>query len=291
MSVYMPLDCDGFAAALASYLEGDAPDAVRAAVEAHADGCAECGALLADLQAIRHDAAALPALAPSRDLWSGIAERIDARVIPLGRPAPTIVPARRSWTRPAIAAAALVIATASITHYATRARYDATTVAATSAKTPASVGRESTTSPTMDGARVVASGQTASDIGGGSTTERPGAQRASGSTPAAVASTARPGTAAARLASAEPVMRATEPLYDREIAKLRTIVKSRRARLDPATIAVLEQSIAVIDSAIAQSRAALIKDPASGFLATQLNHSLEKKVELLRTAAMLPART
>ena len=37
--------------------------------------------------------------------------------------------------------------------------------------------------------------------------------------------------------------------------------------------------------------AALAKDPASGFLANQLNHSLEKKVELLRTAAMLPART
>ena len=51
---------------------------------------------------------------------------------------------------------------------------------------------------------------------------------------------------------------------------------------------MLEQSIAVIDSAIAQSRAALAKDPASGFLATQLNQSLEKKVELLRTAALLP---
>jgi hypothetical protein len=87
------------------------------------------------------------------------------------------------------------------------------------------------------------------------------------------------------------VMSATEPVYDREIAKLRTIVKSRRSQLDPATIAVLEQSIAVIDSAIAQSRSALTKDPASGFLANQLNHSLEKKVELLRTAAMLPART
>ena len=56
-------------------------------------------------------------------------------------------------------------------------------------------------------------------------------------------------------------------------------------------MAVLEQSIAAIDSAIAQSRAALAKDPASGFLASQLNHSLEKKVELLRTAALLPART
>ena len=96
---------------------------------------------------------------------------------------------------------------------------------------------------------------------------------------------------AARLASGEGVMRTAEPVYDREIEKLRHIVKTRRTQLDPKTITVLEQSIAVIDSAIAQSRAALAKDPASGFLATQLNHSLEKKVELLRTAALLPART
>ena len=86
-------------------------------------------------------------------------------------------------------------------------------------------------------------------------------------------------------------MKETQPVYDQEISKLRAIVKERRSQLDPSTIAVLEQSIAVIDSAIAQSRAALAKDPASGFLATQLNHSLEKKVELLRTAALLPSRT
>jgi len=86
-------------------------------------------------------------------------------------------------------------------------------------------------------------------------------------------------------------MRHTEPLYDREIDKLRHIVKTRRSQLDPKTVTVLEQSIAVIDSAIAQSRAALKADPASGYLAKELNQSLEKKVELLRTAAMLPART
>ncbi|HET9010831.1 MAG TPA: hypothetical protein VFN38_03405, partial [Gemmatimonadaceae bacterium] len=97
--------------------------------------------------------------------------------------------------------------------------------------------------------------------------------------------------ATARLARADGLMSETEPVYDREISKLRSIMKSRRSQLDPRTVAVLEQSIAVIDSAIAQSRAALARDPASGFLATQLNHSLEKKVELLRTAALLPART
>ena len=49
MTTYMPLDCDGFAAELADYLEGDAPDAVRAAMEAHAAGCAECRQLLEDI--------------------------------------------------------------------------------------------------------------------------------------------------------------------------------------------------------------------------------------------------
>jgi hypothetical protein len=95
-----------------------------------------------------------------------------------------------------------------------------------------------------------------------------------------------------RSSSAGRIMRTeVEPVYDSEIVKLRAIMRDRRTQLDPKTVAVLEQSIAVIDSAIAQSRAALAKDPASGFLATQLNHSLEKKVELLRTAALLPART
>ena len=98
------------------------------------------------------------------------------------------------------------------------------------------------------------------------------------------------GAVPARLASTTPVPSA-DPAYDRDIATLRKIVGERRAQLDPATVAVLEQSVAVIDSAIAQSRAALARDPASRFLATQLDHSLGKKIELLRTAAMLPART
>jgi len=299
MSVYMPLDCDGFAAALADYLEGDAPDAVRAAVEAHAAVCAECGALLEDLRAIPVEAAALPALTPSRDLWSGIAERIDTRVLPLERPAArTIVATRRSWTRPAAAAAALVVATAGITYFATRAQYEETRTAAAPVRAERSAARESVTQPAP---QVVAVAPSAPSTGNGPGTNmgQPGAQRGVDQSPDVVGSPAdRSAPPVARLvrrnvrpSSADSVMGVTEPLYDREIAKLRTIMKSRRSSLDPKTIAVLEQSIAVIDSAIAQSRSALAKDPASGFLANQLNHSLEKKVELLRTAAMLPART
>jgi hypothetical protein len=82
-----------------------------------------------------------------------------------------------------------------------------------------------------------------------------------------------------------------EQVYSSEIARLRTIVERRRAQLDPVTISVIERNLKVIDDAIAQCRLALAKDPASRFLMESLNNALETKVELLRTATMLPARS
>ena len=82
-----------------------------------------------------------------------------------------------------------------------------------------------------------------------------------------------------------------EQLYDQEIAHLQTIVRDRSSLLDTATIAVIQRNLGIIDSAIAQSRAALAADPASRFLNDQLNSVLGLKVELLRTVALLPART
>ena len=79
--------------------------------------------------------------------------------------------------------------------------------------------------------------------------------------------------------------------YDREIAMLQNIVKDRKSQLDSATIATIERNLQIIDAAIAQSKAALARDPASRMLGEQLTHALDKKVELLRTAAMLPAST
>ena len=79
--------------------------------------------------------------------------------------------------------------------------------------------------------------------------------------------------------------------YEREIRDLGSIIDQRRGDLDSATVAVLERNLAVIDDAIRQSRAALARDPRSRFLDQQLNSALDKKVELLRTAALLPSRT
>jgi len=278
-----PMTCDGVADRLASYLEGELLEPARLELEAHAASCAECGSLLADLDAIRREASALPMLEPSHDLWSGVAARIDAPVVALGEsPLSRRLAARHAWLRPSLAAAALVLVTAGVTHYFTRASYVSDDQA---------IGRSQ---PTRVAQGTPAAAQPVVSVAPASN-DSLGAFTSSGSESAtpidargAPASSASP---AARLASAVPAMKETQPVYDEEIGKLRAIVKERRAQLDPSTVAVLEQSIAVIDSAIAQSRAALAKDPSSGFLATQLNHSLEKKVELLRTAALLPSRT
>ncbi|HEX2779347.1 MAG TPA: hypothetical protein VHM30_07600, partial [Gemmatimonadaceae bacterium] len=80
-------------------------------------------------------------------------------------------------------------------------------------------------------------------------------------------------------------------VYDREITRLRTVLRQRRSDLDPRTVQTIEKSLAVIDTAITQARSALAADPASRFLNDQLTHALDKKVELLRTAALLPARS
>jgi len=277
-----PMTCDGLAEQLARYLEDELPETARAALDAHAASCALCDSLLADLDAIRREAAALPPLEPSRDLWAGIAARIAAPVVPLERARRPRAASRRAWVLPSMAAAALVLITAGVTHVLTRASYAPDTAGVAAPAVGREVAQVAPDAPASPPARSAPDGEFTSTAtarsAGEATMSRPANGR-SATTPAA------------RLVSAEPLMKEAQPTYDREIDKLRAIVTERRAQLDPRTIAVLDQSIAVIDSAIAQSRAALAKDPASGFLATQLNHSLDKKVELLRTAALLPSRT
>jgi len=79
--------------------------------------------------------------------------------------------------------------------------------------------------------------------------------------------------------------------YEGEIAKLHDILTTRRGELDTATVKVIEKNLTVIDKAIAESKAALAADPHSAFLADRLNRAYDTKLDLLRSAAMLPSRT
>ena len=78
--------------------------------------------------------------------------------------------------------------------------------------------------------------------------------------------------------------------YNLEISRLRAVLDQRRGTLDSATVAIVEQSLTTIDRAIANARAALARDSASLFLSDQLSRALEKKLGVLRTVALLPAR-
>jgi anti-sigma factor RsiW len=101
----MTITCEHVDTVLSAWLEGDLGDEERRAVDAHLRECLPCASLVRDIENIRRDAANLPEMAPSRDLWGGIAARIEAPVIEL-KPRQAPAPARRTWQ---MAAAAVVL--------------------------------------------------------------------------------------------------------------------------------------------------------------------------------------
>lgn len=76
--------------------------------------------------------------------------------------------------------------------------------------------------------------------------------------------------------------------YDTAITELEEILAVRRGELDSATVRTVEASLRVIDQAIAQARAALVRDPNNPYLNGHLRSTLDRKLDLLRRAAMLP---
>jgi hypothetical protein len=93
-------------------------------------------------------------------------------------------------------------------------------------------------------------------------------------------------------ASVSPVARSPEDVvYDKEINVLQKIVRRQKTELNTSTVAEIERNLRTLDSAIAQIRAALKKDPGSSLLDGQASRALEMKVELLRRASMLRSNT
>lgn len=252
------MTCGRFDALLAAYMEHDLDPRTHAELEAHAESCERCGAILNDLRAIRGEAALLPELAPSRDLWSGIAARIEAPVIELGTSGERRGGHReRRWF--AAAAAGLVIFTASITYRVTVGMIERPPLPAATTNVARADDAMRALDPATPTASTVDPSAPAAENGGAS---REAGVRTVGATSSIQA-------------------------YDREIERLQVLVRERKTQLDTATIAVIERNLRVIEVAIAQSRQALAKDPASRFLNERLSTALDKKVELLRTAALL----
>ena len=275
------ITCEAFDAALPDYLEGTLDDSRRASIERHLSECVRCASLVRDIENISKDAAALPDMVPSRDLWQGIEARIASPVLPLASR-----PERQRRFAPAwmgIAAAALIVSTAGITYMLTA-----------HSLRPTQGGTVAQATPTNNQLPA----NTGSDSGVGSTALAPVdigvASAVRDGAPSRLAPSDVPSRQGipARLVSQSAADRAHSDLvYGREIEMLQKIVSQRRTQLDSSTVAIIERNLQIIDVAIEQSRAALARDPASHMLDQQLTHALDKKVELLRTAAMLPVST
>jgi anti-sigma factor RsiW len=236
------------AARLSDYLDDELSFEEHAAVGAHVAACPECSRTLEDLRQVIATAATLSPAAPRVDLWDGIAERLE----PSARHRFVDERRRVSLTLPQLAAASLLIATLS------------------------------------GGVAALLVGRTAEDRAARQASA-PATQPQAGEGQVAVE--ARAGMAEVSLESDPdsivPAIGFADAQYDAAVADLERALRNGRGRLDPDTVLVVEENLAIIDRAIAEARDALGADPSNGYLSGHLMEARRRKLDLLRRAAEL----
>lgn len=290
----MNLDHQQIQTLLDEYIDGGLAAAERAGVEAHLEICAACAAEVESLLALRAATGELAReIAPGRDLWPEILARIQStsaattsapeRVAEAGGGATVVDLASRRripmrWSGGMGRAAAvflLVVASSGATAYLMRGSSAVEPVALAPADgrsetTPANVGPSSVTP-------AASSGEAGTD---GATQRR-----------------TAPATSNVHLASSTTDPHGLEAFrtgtggFDGAVEELSATFAKQRDRLSPETVKVIEQNLAIIDRAIAESRAALEKDPNDPELPLLLSGVYRQKVELLESAVRLQART
>ncbi|HYW33110.1 MAG TPA: zf-HC2 domain-containing protein [Gemmatimonas sp.] len=291
--------CGAFEDRLSGWLEGELDDAERLTMERHHAECAACAALMADLDRIVGEAAALPLLSPSRDLWSGVEGTLGAPVISLnarrselganiaGDSAGTAA-AGSSWGLQrtvsvrwfAVAATMLVAVSSGVTWTIARAGLNDAAPSASVATTDAPRARDAASGSSTVSAPTSVPASAVTSAVASATSD---ADSAVGTSNRAGPVVGQTGGVALRAASMTDV----DGIYEREIAALRRIVNERFAELDSATVAELRSNLEVIDRAIEDSRRALSRDPRSRVLSSELDRTLEAKLSLMRRVALL----
>lgn len=115
--------------------------------------------------------------------------------------------------------------------------------------------------------------------------------RARSSAPVAAAPAAVAPAATPRATTALVAFRPAELEYLDAVQVLEAELQARRHQLAPQTVTVIETNLAIIDQAIQEARAALEADPSNPDLPLHLSGVYRRKVELLQSAVLLPART
>lgn len=88
-------------------------------------------------------------------------------------------------------------------------------------------------------------------------------------------------------ASLPATLALVEAGYDGTARELQASLSLQRHRLSPSTIATVERSLRIIDSAIVEARRALVEDPSNRALVDIFAANYERKLELLRRATEL----
>jgi hypothetical protein len=85
--------------------------------------------------------------------------------------------------------------------------------------------------------------------------------------------------------------RAAEAEYVRASDELLALLELGRHELSPATVAVVERNLEIIDDAIEETRRALERDPGDPRVGYLLASMYEQKIDLLRRTARLTLRS
>jgi hypothetical protein len=252
----MNLDHSGVQALLDEYIDGGLAAEACGEVERHLESCAECTAEVESLLVLRSRTRDLPReIAPGRDLWPEIRARLQAAPVPR-----VAAPERLAGAEEGV-----------IDLAARRGR---------TLRWNGAFGRAAAVIALV----ALSSGGTAYLLRG----------RAAAPVAVAPAATSPQATGNVRLAADRrdlATFRAGAGGFEGAVEELRTTFESQRDRLSPETVKTIEQNLAIIDRAIAESRAALEKDPNDPDLPLLLSGVYRQKLELLQHAVQLQARS
>jgi hypothetical protein len=248
---------------LSEYLDGELKPAERARLEAHLADCRACATALAELRQVVERARTLTDAPPPGDLWPAIEARLAPRATAASARRGVVVEGRGWWGRrfdlglPQLAAAAVLLVTLS-----------------------AGAVWLATRGPALPGGTATAPG---GSVAGGSS----GASGA-GPTPSGPVHGAPAGSDVEATPAGAGL---ADPRYDAAVAELERTLAEGRGKLDPRTLQVVEENLRIIDRAIEDARRAIAADPGNTWLRSHLAATMKRKVDLLRSAAMLTAQT
>jgi Putative zinc-finger len=241
------MGCPDFEPLLSDLVDGGLARDVRAQVEAHLEGCADCRALVSDLRRTKEMARALSRMTAPESLWpkveadfqaqTGRAKRLPIAAATSRKEAPAAGQPRLLWFMPRRPAAVAGLAAAAVLVLS------------------ASAGLYFMTRRAVQ--------------------------------PVAPVTTAAGAAAAEPARSVEFELDQADQHYEKAIAGLEQAAKEGQSVLDPQTSAVLEKNMGVVDQAIRESRAALRTEPTSEAAQSTLFEALQRKVGLLRDTISL----